>query len=169
VKPNIYQGYFPGVVGEITAAHAVYYRTHWGFDVRFETQVARELSEFVTGFDPDRDGLWTARWEGRFAGSIAMDGRDARTAGARLRWFIVDPEFQGGGTGIRLLQRAVGFCRERGYPNIYLWTFEGLTAARRIYEKAGFSLCEEKTVAPWGPSIREQRFEINPNQGKEKQ
>ena len=61
----ILDGYFPGAVGQITEAHALYYHTHWGFDVSFEAQVARELSEFVTGFHAGRDGLWTARPAGR--------------------------------------------------------------------------------------------------------
>jgi GNAT superfamily N-acetyltransferase len=169
VNLTILQGYFPGVVGQITEAHAVYYHTHWGFDVSFEAQVARELSEFAAGFDPGRDGLWVARREGRFAGSIAMDGSHAETAGARLRWFIVPPEFQGTGIGGQLLQRAIGFCCDRGYPKVHLWTFEGLNAARRLYETSGFSLCEEHAVAPWGQPIREQKFEMNLQRRKETQ
>jgi hypothetical protein len=45
VKIEILQGYFPGTVGEITAAHAVYYRTHWGYDVRFETRFEINLNQ----------------------------------------------------------------------------------------------------------------------------
>jgi GNAT superfamily N-acetyltransferase len=154
------QGYFPGVVGWVTEAHAVYYHRHWGFDARFETQVATELSAFVASFDPRRDGLWAASCEDRVVGSIAIDGHAARTAGARLRWFLVLPEFQGGGIGNRLVQTAVAFCRRRGYPAIFLWTFQGLAAARRLYEKCGFGLCEEHDVAQWGQRIREQKFEL---------
>ena len=40
-------GYFPGVIGRITETHAVYYHENWGFDASFETQVGRELSEFI--------------------------------------------------------------------------------------------------------------------------
>jgi GNAT superfamily N-acetyltransferase len=160
VKPAILQGYFPGVVGQITEAHAVYYHSHWGFDVSFEAQVARELSEFAAGCDPGCDGLWVARQDARFAGSIVIGGRHAETAGARLRWFIVPPEFQGAGIGQQLIQRAVRFCQDRGYPKIYLWTFEGLKAARRVYEKSGFHLCEEHDVSQWGQHIREQKFEL---------
>ena len=168
MKPAILKGYFPGVVGQITEAHAVYYHTRWGFDVSFEAQVARELSDFVADFDPSRDGLWVARREGRFAGAIAIDGRHAATAGARLRWFIVTPEFQGTGIGSQLIRLAVDFCRDRGYQTVYLWTFEGLDPARRLYETFEFSLCEEHAVAQWGQLIREQRFEMNLRQGKER-
>jgi GNAT superfamily N-acetyltransferase len=160
VKLAVLQGYFPGVVGQITEAHAVYYHSHWGFDVSFEAQVARELSEFVAGCDPGRDGLWVARQAERFAGSIAIGGRHAETTGARLRWFIVPPEFQGAGIGRQLIQRAVRFCQDQGYPKIYLWTFSGLDTARRVYEKSGFRLCEEHDVDQWGQHLREQKFEL---------
>jgi GNAT superfamily N-acetyltransferase len=96
----------------------------------------------------------------RLAGSIAIAGRQARTAGARLRWFLVLPEFHGAGIGTELARSAVEFCRQQGYPRIFLWTFEGLDAARRLYVKCGFALCEEHEVAQWGQSIREQKYEL---------
>jgi hypothetical protein len=30
-----FSGYAPGVIGEITRCHAVYYNRHWGFDKTF--------------------------------------------------------------------------------------------------------------------------------------
>lgn len=157
----IVEGYFPGVLGRVTGAHALYYHRHWGFDVSFEVQVAREFAEFLVEFDRSRDGLWTAMGKNRFAGSIVIDGRQAESSGARLRWFIVVPEFQRTGIGFALADRAVAFCRNQGYLKIFLWTFRGLDAARSIYEKLGFALCEEHDVFQWGQTIREQRFELN--------
>lgn len=156
-----FRGYFPGVIGLITEAHAVYYHEHWGFDVSFETQVGRELSEFMAAFVEGRDGLWVATVAGRFAGSAAMDGGQASTEGARLRWFIVVPTFQGTGLGKDLLARAVTFCRQNNYPRAYLWTFRGLDAARALYEREGFRLCEEHAVDQWGQRITEQKFQLD--------
>jgi GNAT superfamily N-acetyltransferase len=153
-------GYYPGVVGKITEIHAVYYYENWGFDASFETQVGRELSEFVSRFDKDRDGLWVATQKGDFAGAIAIDGEDAFTDGARLRWFIVVPEFQKGGIGKALILEAVAFCKRKKFPKVYLWTFEGLTKARKLYEAVDFRLGEEHEVAQWGQTIREQKFEL---------
>ena len=70
-----FHGYFPGVIGMITEAHAVYYHEHWGFDVSFETQVGRELSEFVAAFQKGRDGFWVTTVGDRFGGSVAIDGQ----------------------------------------------------------------------------------------------
>ncbi|HQQ15750.1 MAG TPA: GNAT family N-acetyltransferase, partial [Deltaproteobacteria bacterium] len=60
-----------------------------------------------------------------------------------------------------LLSTAVDFCRSRGYARIHLWTFEGLDAARHLYEKAGFRLVEERIGARWGTEVNEQRFECS--------
>lgn len=155
-----YRGYYPGVVGEITAAHAVYYYENWGFDVTFETEVGRELSDFISKFDGYRDGFWVASKNREFAGAIAIDGHSAFSEGARLRWFIVIPDFQRKGIGKKLIGRALEFCRHRRYPKVNLWTFKGLDGARRIYEAAGFQLCEENAAAQWGQNIKVQRFEL---------
>ena len=93
-------------------------------------------------------------------GSVAIDGRQAQADGARLRWFIVVPVFQGLGIGKELISRAVEFCKHRRYPKVYLWTFEGLDTARSIYEKHNFRLCEENKIDQWGQHIKEQKFEL---------
>ena len=155
------KGYYPGVVGKITELHAVYYYENWGFDVSFETQVGRELSEFVTRFDSERDGLWVATIKGEFAGAIAIDGLKAFDEGARLRWFIVAPEFQGCGIGKELIMHAADFCKRRRFPKVYLWTFDGLNNARKLYEAVGFHLREENELPQWGQTIKEQKFELS--------
>jgi GNAT superfamily N-acetyltransferase len=153
-------GYYPGVVGKITEIHAVYYHEHWGFDATFETQVGRELSTFIGEFDKSRDGLWVAIRNGKFAGSVAIDGHNAGTEGARLRWFIVAPEFQNTGIGEELISRAVEFCKRKKYSKIFLWTFKGLDAARRLYERQNFRLSETNDAEQWGQHIKEQKFEL---------
>lgn len=151
-------GYIPGVVGRITELHATYYYEQWGFDVSFETQVGRELSGFIGEFQGTRDGFWVARVNGEFAASAAIDGRTAESEGVRLRWFIVEPRFQGRGIGRTLLGEAVEFCRKAGCRKAYLWTFEGLHVARALYEEHGFILSEEHSINQWGRVIREQKF-----------
>ena len=149
-----FHGYYPGVVGKITEIHAVYYKEHWGFDVSFETQVAMELSEFISNFDDHRDGFWAATKNRKFAGAVAIDGQMAETEGARLRWFIVDPEFQNAGLGQELISLAIEFCRKKKFPKVFLWTFEGLDTARRLYERENFKLSEAHEVDATSPSRR---------------
>ncbi len=153
-------GYYPGVIGKVTELHAVYYHLQWGFDVSFEIQVAREAADFLENFDAKRDGFWAARAGDAFAGCIALDGRLRETLGARIRWFIVSPEYQGKGLGRFLLRKAVEFCTiEKGIRKIFLFTFRGLDSARRLYEGEGFRLVEEQEIHQWGAKIFDQEFE----------
>ncbi|MEW5914376.1 MAG: GNAT family N-acetyltransferase [Thermodesulfobacteriota bacterium] len=152
-------GYYPGLIGQITQLHAVYYAQHWGLDLSFEAQVSRELSEFMAGFQPQRDFLRAARQGERLAGAVALDG--SQTEGARLRWFIVDPAWQGTGLGQRLLSEALAYGRAAGHRRLFLWTFAGLDAARRLYEAAGFRLAEEHPMQQWGQAIVEQKFVLD--------
>ncbi|MGD9034387.1 MAG: GNAT family N-acetyltransferase [Desulfobacteraceae bacterium] len=154
-------GYYPGVVGKITEIHATYYYENWGFDVSFETQVGRELSEFIMDFEENRDGFWVAKINGEFAGAVAIDGSGADKGEARLRWFIVPPKFQNRGVGGTLIKRAIDFCKKANFRRVYLWTFEGLDEARSLYEREGFRLSQEHDVYQWGQDIREQKFEMD--------
>lgn len=152
--------YFPGAIGKIVELHGAYYHDYWGFDVSFESQVSRELGEFMSRRDPQRDGFWTALVDGRFAGAVAVDGRQEIDGEARLRWLIVEPTYHKRGIGGILVKRAVEFSRNAGHKRVFLWTFKGLNSARRVYESEGFRLAEEHEIEQWGGIILEQKFEL---------
>lgn len=151
-------GYVPGAIGRVVELHAGYYGEAWDFGLYFEAKVASELSGFLRRFDPERDGFWTAIQGGRVEGSIAIDATKAATEGAHLRWFILSDALRGRGVGNRLMQAAIGLCRQRGYARAYLWTFRGLESARHLYEKFGFRLAEQIEGEQWGKRVLEQRY-----------
>ncbi|MAS37123.1 MAG: GNAT family N-acetyltransferase [Anaerolineaceae bacterium] len=153
-------GYTPGVIGRVTELHGVYYHQHWGFGLYFEAKVATELAAFLSRMDPAHDGAWIARADGQVVGSVFIDGRDAHRDGARLRWFITDPTYQGRGLGRRLMTEAVRFCQQAEFPKVYLTTFAGLDAARHLYEQFGFQLIHEAADNHWGTTVVEQQFEL---------
>jgi GNAT superfamily N-acetyltransferase len=155
----IQKGCLPGCVKRITELHADYYRKHAGFGVAFEAKVARELTAFCERYDDQRDGLWLAIDAGTIQGALAIDGLLAENEGAHLRWFIAADEVRGSGLGTRLLEAAMEFCRLRGYVRVYLWTFDGLAAARHLYEKFDFQLVHQQRGSQWGAEVTEQRFE----------
>lgn len=157
---KIHKGYRPGSIGRIVELHASYYSRLVGFGLPFETKVARELSEFCLYYDGQRDGLWLALQDGNIEGAIAIDGSRADEDGAHLRWFIASDKTRGTGVGTALLTVAMDFCRSRKYQRIYLWTFEGLGAARHLYEKFGFRLAFQQRGRQWGAEVNEQRFEL---------
>ena len=53
------------------------------------------------------------------------------------------------------------FCRQLNYQHIFLWTFQGLDAARHLYEQYGFRLTEEKPNNTWKNQLTEQRWDLN--------
>lgn len=164
MKLEITSGYVPGAIGRIAELHGSYYHQHAGFGLYFESKVATELSEFLRRYDSARDGLWLALHDGRIEGSIAVDGVEAGTEGAHLRWFIVSDALRGKGAGGRLIGTALDFCRARRFQKVYLSTFEGLNAARHLYEKHGFLLISQQRGNQWGSEVNEQRFEYDLSQ-----
>jgi GNAT superfamily N-acetyltransferase len=159
VSAVLHQGYLPGCIGRVTELHADYYARQSGFGVHFESLVARDMAAFCERYDPTRDGLWLLLLDGRVEGSIAIDGLHADSDGAHLRWFITSDRLRGSGAGTRLLTRALAFCDAHPYRQTYLWTFDGLQAARHLYEKHGFRLVRQQAGRQWGAEVLEQRFE----------
>jgi GNAT superfamily N-acetyltransferase len=152
-------GYRPGALSDIVGLHARYYARHWKFGLPFETRVGMELAEYLSRHDHERDLFLAAYGEDGAVGSVIIDASGGGTRGVHLRWFIVSEEMQGRGLGADLLGRALGFCDERRYENIWLTTFAGLDAARGLYEKHGFGLTGEAETDQWGGDVREQIFE----------
>ena len=62
---------------------------------------------------------------------------DSRTA--ELRRICVDPEYQRRGYGTRMLETLEARIRERGVDRIVLETNVDLRAARRLYEREGYT------------------------------
>ncbi len=78
-----------------------------------------------------------------------------------VRMFIVSDRLRGKGAGRLLLQKAVEFCKEKEFKRVFLWTFEGLDAARHLYEDVGFKMVKEQSGTQWGVEVNEQLFELN--------
>ncbi|RYX95957.1 MAG: MarR family transcriptional regulator [Comamonadaceae bacterium] len=157
---DIVSGYRPGVIGRVTDMHAGFYARNFGFGQYFESLVATGIAEFAPRLADPRNGLWTAWHAGRMVGSVAIDGQDLGERIAHLRWFIVDDGLRGAGAGRKLLDEALAFCDRHGhaFDAVHLWTFQGLDAARRLYEACGFVLAEERSGRQWGSEVVEQRF-----------
>lgn len=165
---RITRGYVPGAIGRVVALHGAYYAREWGFGPQFEAEVARELGAFMERYDPRLDGFWLA-WNGEeIMASVTLDHAadtdetpEAGTVsggGARVRWFIASEAARGTGVGGALFDALLAFADETRQRDLYLWTFDGLSAARRLYERAGFTLTESAVFNDWGPSLTAQRM-----------
>lgn len=151
-------GYHPGMIGRITEMHGSYYAREHGFGSFFEAKVAAGLAEFAGRLDKPGNQIWLAMLNGRIVGSVAIDGEDLGNGDGHLRWFILDDGCRGSGAGRKLIAAAMQFCDEQAFPAVQLWTFNKLTAARRLYESFGFELAKEWQGDQWGSTITEQQF-----------
>ena len=160
-RPNdvqILQGYRAGLIGRIAEMHAHFYAHHFGFGQYFESLVATGAAEFAPRLARPCNEVWVALQAGRMAGSVAIDGEDLADGIAHLRWFIVDDSLRGTGAGQKLLAAALAFCDRHDFTATHLWTFQGLDAARRLYERSGFVLHDERPGRQWGSKVVEQCF-----------
>jgi DNA-binding MarR family transcriptional regulator/GNAT superfamily N-acetyltransferase len=149
-----------GDLGLCFHRQVVAYKQEFGFTDVFETYFAQGLPVFLERYDPARDRVWVAESGGRPVGWVAIHHADDRPGWAKLRWFFVEKDARGGGLGAKLLRRAVEFSQRGGYKGVFLWTVSTLDAARRLYERAGFTLAEETDDCPWDRSAREQRWDL---------
>ena len=157
-KVRIEHGYRPMLLGCVTSMHANFYSKNYGFGSVFEAKVATEMAEFLSRLNCPENNLWSAILDEKIVGSISVDGEDLGAGKCHLRWFIVDDEVRGGGSGKLLLSTALKFSDESNFKETHLWTFKGLDAARRLYEREGFILVDENVGKQWGTEVIEQKF-----------
>ncbi len=141
----------PGDFGWIVTRHAELYALEYGWTEPFEGLCAGIVADFANKNDPERERCWIAELNGENAGGVMLVRENDETA--RIRLLLVDPKGRGLGLGARLVDECVRFARAAGYKKITLWTHSVLTAARRIYEKAGFTLTSSEKRHSWSQDV----------------
>nr|WP_310202889.1 GNAT family N-acetyltransferase [Paenarthrobacter nitroguajacolicus] len=149
----------PGDLGWIVQAHGEVFAElcAWGQD--FEGFVASIVSDYTKPADIGRQEAWIAEVDGERAGCIMLMPHDERTA--KLRVLLVTPLARGLGVGARLIEEHLRFARTAGYEHVSLWTTNNLTAARRLYERAGFELQSESPTHLFGGDHMEQTWVLD--------
>jgi len=141
-----------GDFGWIVSRHAELYLREYGWGDPFEGLCAQIVADFVNNFDPACERCWIAEMNGENVGCV-MVVKDEQPNVARLRLLLVDPKARGLGLGARLVDECVRFARAKGYAKITLWTHSVLSAARHVYEGAGFNLTSSEPRRSWGKDV----------------
>jgi DNA-binding MarR family transcriptional regulator/N-acetylglutamate synthase-like GNAT family acetyltransferase len=140
-----------GDMGWVIGRHAVRFHEDYGWSAEFEPIVAEIAAKFMRAFNPDRERCWIAELAGERVGSVCLVARSETVA--QLRLLLVEPEARGLGIGARLVEECIDFARAKGYRKIALWTQSILTAARHIYERAGFKLVSTEPHRSFGQDL----------------
>jgi DNA-binding MarR family transcriptional regulator/N-acetylglutamate synthase-like GNAT family acetyltransferase len=141
----------PGDLGWIIARHGELYVREYGWDGTFEVLVAGIVARYAEAADPGA-AAWIADVDGVPAGCVLCVPGE-REGVAKLRLLLVEPRARGLGLGTRLVDAVIAFARGAGYRELTLWTNSILTAARRIYERAGFELVDEAPHHSFGRDL----------------
>ncbi|MFZ2045108.1 MAG: helix-turn-helix domain-containing GNAT family N-acetyltransferase [Trebonia sp.] len=141
----------PGDLGWVLQRHGAVYAAEYGWNSEFEAYVARIIAEYLTDSDPRRTAGWVAELDGVPAGFVCCVPEDDSTA--RLRLLLVESWARGLGIGGRLVDEVLRFARQAGYEGIVLSTVSVLASARRIYQRAGFTLVREQPEHSYGHDL----------------
>jgi DNA-binding MarR family transcriptional regulator/GNAT superfamily N-acetyltransferase len=155
-RPYLLRPPRPGDLGWVVYRHGAIYAQEYGWDETFEHLVARIVADYAARRDPGREAAWIADVDGEPAGCVFCVREDQHTA--RLRLLLVEPSARGLGIGGRLVGECLRFARAAGYRQMTLWTQDCLTAARRIYQAAGFRLAAEGRHHSFGHDLVEQTW-----------
>ena len=141
----------PGDMGWVTSAHGALYAQEYGWDITFEALVAKITAEFIENLDPRRERCWIAELDGKRVGSVFVVRKNGEVA--KLRLLILDPRARGLKLGRRLVEECLRFAKAAGYSSMTLWTQSNLTAARAIYQRAGFKLSAQEPHRSFGVDL----------------
>ncbi|TMH06883.1 MAG: GNAT family N-acetyltransferase, partial [Betaproteobacteria bacterium] len=155
-----------GDIGWLISRHGALYAQEYGWDMHFESLVARIAADFIDRFDAQREACWIAERDGANVGCVLLvqsrdDATEQPLAGvAQLRLLLVEPSARGLGIGERLVAECTRFAQHAGYERIRLWTNSVLTAARRIYQKAGYQLIASEPHHSFGHDMVGETWEL---------
>lgn len=136
------------------------YKVEYGFtsDV-WKAYVADGVHQLVNQFDTEKDCIHILEANGNVSGCIAITHTEQ--GAAQLRFFFIEPTLRRLGAGNKLMDKAIDFCRQKGYAHVFLWTFSELHAARYLYNKKGFHMTDTHSNTEWGEPVMEERWDLD--------
>ncbi len=157
------------VAGSADAAEmaAVHYLSHTTSFAEFASpewvksrdpdEYLKQWQAFLTGNDP-RERAWKAVDSGRVVGTVKISAMS--DVEAQLASMHVHPEWHRRGIGTQLMDAAMEFMRETGFTTAILGVIQANTAARALYERAGWQVDELRPDGIEGVPVAVYRYDL---------
>ena len=107
------------------------------FSVEQKAYPATDLDTIEKHYRGPRDVFLVALEDRRIMGTVAVKEDDAKTA--LLRRLFVDPAYRGKRYGSQLVDRALAFCRGKGYKRIAFRGTVSMNRALGLMQRKGFT------------------------------
>ena len=162
-KLHIHEGFLPGFAAEMIRLNMDYYSKNWGLGQNFETHILRDFTALMEVYDPERDQIITLQNNnGDILGTLVVEASTQPSPEiARLRFFVMSEDTKGQGWGQKMIENAIETCKARGQTKLWLTTFDGLKAAKTLYERAGFRQTEVYEQDTWNEGTGEVRYDLD--------
>lgn len=147
-----------GDVGWVIERQSRLYADEYGWNGEYEALVSEIGAAFIRNFVPGKEFCWVAELGGKRAGAVFLVRKSDEEA--QLRLLHVERSARGHGIGTKLVAECVSTARNAGYRRMMLWTNDVLTDARRIYERAGFTLTGEEKHHSFGKDLTGQFWRL---------
>jgi DNA-binding MarR family transcriptional regulator/ribosomal protein S18 acetylase RimI-like enzyme len=147
-----------GDIGWVIERQSRLYADEFGWNGEYEALVCEIGAAFIRNFKPGKEFCWIAELDGERAGAVFLVRRSDEEA--QLRLLHVERSARGHGIGSKLVAECVATARTVAYRRMVLWTNDILVDARRIYERAGFTLESEEKHHSFGKDLTGQYWAL---------
>ena len=147
-----------GDIGWVIERQSRLYAEEYGWNGEYEALVAEIGAAFIRNFQPGKEFCWIAERAGERVGAVFLVRKSDEDG--QLRLLHVERSARGLGVGSKLVAECVATARKFGYRRLVLWTNDVLVDARRLYERAGFTLAGEDRHHTFGKDLNGQNWEL---------
>ena len=99
--------------------------------------LSSDIESVSKNYSREGESFFVACQDRKIVGTVGIKREDERNA--MLRRIFVRPEFRGQKIGYQLIQRAIQFCKEKGYEEIIFKTTSRMQNAIALCEANGFA------------------------------
>ena len=146
----------PGDLGWVVTRHAELYAQEYGW-VKTSKAFARDRRRLRQQVRSEMRRGRIAEIDGQNVGCVFLVKIPRTSRGSVCCWSIRST--RGRGLGTRLTT-SLRFAREAGYRGVTLWTHKVLTAARHVYEQAGFRLTSSEKRKSFGQDVVSENWDM---------